>query len=66
MMISFEPRVCGRVVKAFLGSSRDPSSNPHHTRFSQCVVIGTFTFSLRRMIKHSCLKYREVLNTIES
>ncbi|WZZ20461.1 hypothetical protein YC2023_121848 [Brassica napus] len=40
----------GRVVKAFRGSPRYPSLNPHHTRFPQRVATGTFTFSLWRMV----------------
>ena len=42
----------GRMVKVFCGSSRDPNSNPHHTRFLQRVAIEAFTFSLRRMVYH--------------
>ncbi|WZZ00894.1 hypothetical protein YC2023_073222 [Brassica napus] len=34
---------------AFCRFPRNPSSNPHHTRFPQCVATGAFTFSLRGM-----------------
>lgn len=28
-----KPRICGRVVKVFCGSTQDPNSNQYHTRF---------------------------------
>ncbi|WZZ29514.1 hypothetical protein YC2023_012915 [Brassica napus] len=55
-----QPRVCGQVVKAFRGSLRDPSSNPHHTRFPQRVATGAFTFSLGNDLPH---KAERLLNS---
>ncbi|WZZ75484.1 hypothetical protein YC2023_086854 [Brassica napus] len=41
-----QPRGCGRVVKAFRGSPRDPSSNLHHTRFSRACSSGFLIITL--------------------
>lgn len=47
-----KPRVCGRVVKAFRGSSKNPSSNSHHTRFPQRMATRAFRLSLQGMVYH--------------
>nr|VDD09384.1 unnamed protein product [Brassica oleracea] len=41
------PMLKNHMIQALRGSPRDPSSNPHHTRFRQRVATEAFTFSLR-------------------